>query len=105
MPTRIVLDMTNSNCKFGVAMLSKDKGLYEVDIDDAWFELPPGEFRDAVLAHPSYTLCVYHRKTEAHLYHHMDQNASNHKGHIVIKPGGYARWKKTHADIVAWKFT
>ena len=49
-----------------------------------------------------YTIIVYHRKTTAALYHTLDDHARSYTGTITIKPGGYAKWKQTHASIVSW---
>jgi hypothetical protein len=97
MLVRTVMDMTNCT---HVDFAPHDKGVYRLDLDDAWFELPEGELRDAVVANPTCMICVYHRRTDASLYH--DVGARQHEGTIVIKPGGYARWRRTHAAVVAY---
>jgi hypothetical protein len=49
MLVRTVMDMTNCT---HVDFAPHDKGVYRLDLDDAWFELPEGELRDAVVANP-----------------------------------------------------
>lgn len=83
---RMVMDMTN-------CAKEEMPGIYPVDIDNTWFTVPPGDFRDAILGHPKHMICVYHRKTEAHLYSPLDP--VDIKGKIIQTPG-YRQWCKTH---------
>lgn len=98
----MVMDMTNCHSVHRQTdrILTADKGIYEVDLDDAWFELPAGPVRDILFANPSYMLCVYHRKTRASLFDARDLSVRKSKCDIVIKAGGYAHWKKIHAHVV-----
>lgn len=91
---RRVMDMTNcANPKCG------DPGLYTVDVNNTWFTVPDGAFRDAIEAHPNHMICVWHRKTEAKLYNTLARMELP-KGVIEHAPGGYKAWRTTApADV------
>ena len=83
---RRVMDMTNCARKG-----CPDPGVYHVDIDDTWFVIPSGPFRDSITENAEQTICVYHTKTAASLYSSL--NPTECRGEIVHTPG-YRRWRK-----------